>query len=278
MALQAPSERHAHFAAALAHQGFGVCHGPFSSLWYNQELEREQPQQECHIGSSLPHLPRGQAWLIGNTRHLWPVFLAWLQTKQPRIPANPIDTYTTIIIQRLVQQHFEDYDDVRIFWDYNRDPDQLISMSRVATVSGFCFTHPSAFLSIHPTFGPWISLRAVVVVVDNDGDTMKHSAPAPAPPRLENPLSEGEDASVQAAARSAFASTQHSKSFDTNDNNDSSDPRANKASMRPWVNLRDSVPIGRDYRFSEHQLWYHYLKDRKILEIALSAMKKIESS
>ncbi|HTU60663.1 MAG TPA: hypothetical protein VMF89_19560, partial [Polyangiales bacterium] len=34
-----------------------------------------------------------------------------------------------------------------------------------------------------------------------------------------------------------------------------------------WIGIRDACPHGRDYRYSEAQLRYHYAKDRTALEL-----------
>lgn len=261
MALRhAAGAERARFAAALARHGFDICHGPFSTKWYNQELDQEQEQQPRDNNStsqSLSRLPLGNAWLIGNTKQLWPRFLAWLETQPPHMRAqDPIDTYTTLTLERTVERHFHAHEDARIFHDYDRDP--LVSMSRVADVSGLCFTHPTAFLSIHPAYGPWISLRAVVVVVAQD----ENDRACRPPRRLENPLSPQQDACVQTAA--ARVTSAASCSHDVDRVSTITDR------VRPWIALRDAIPVGREYRFSEEQLWYHYLKDPEILERALT--------
>ena len=38
-----------------------------------------------------------------------------------------------------------------------------------------------------------------------------------------------------------------------------------------WAALRDCVTVGRDHRYSEAQLVYHYTKDREVLMHAMRA-------
>ena len=261
-------------AAILSLHGFDICH-LFHTQWYNQLLDNDQRL------ASLVRLPvTGNAFLIGNTKRLWPCFLTWLkqqQLQQPDggIPPNPLDTYVSQQITTIIRQHVvgddDDDDAVDIFWDHEWDKDKLVSMSRVASVSGLCYLHPSALLCIHPTYGAWFSLRAVVVVHDDDDDDDTaetcHSPPPP-PPLLCNPLSPEQDENVQAAARRAF--DHHANVFD---DDTTARVRAEEAAQ-PWIQLRDAVSIGREYRFSDNQLHCHYLKDTRLL---VKEMAKIPS-
>jgi hypothetical protein len=40
---------------------------------------------------------------------------------------------------------------------------RLVAMQRLAHAIGVAHLHPGSQLCIHPTYGPWIALRAVVV-------------------------------------------------------------------------------------------------------------------
>jgi hypothetical protein len=41
-----------------------------------------------------------------------------------------------------------------------------------------------------------------------------------------------------------------------------------------WLKLRDSVPIGKEYRYCNDQIAYHYLKDKSVLIRSLDDMHK----
>ena len=264
-----PSEESRKLASALSRHGFDICQ-TFHTSWYNHQLDRE--------GLSLCRLPAGNALLIANTKRLWPFFLTWLKQQQQQqqqegagtIPPNPLDTFVTSNVTTLVRQHVGDDNNFKIFWDHDWDKDKLVSMSRLASVSGLCYLHPTALLSIHPEYGPWISLRAVVVLCNNnDTDAASVSLvvtdPPPAPGSLSNPLSAEQDAIVREAAKRAF---EHAHVFDQG----SSASTGTEAAARPWIALRDSVPIGRSYRFSDRQLTYHYIKDVRLLEEEIQTM------
>ena len=62
---------------------------------------------------------------------------------------------------------------------YGHDPDAAttgegyVGMQTLAEVAGLAYTHPYSHLSLHPRFGPWFALRAVLVF-DNVEYTGKH--------------------------------------------------------------------------------------------------------
>jgi methylmalonic aciduria homocystinuria type C protein len=42
-----------------------------------------------------------------------------------------------------------------------------------------------------------------------------------------------------------------------------------EAGWRAWLAVRESCPVGREYRYCDAQIEYHYTKDRAILRRAL---------
>ena len=56
---------------------------------------------------------------------------------------------------------------VRIFWGH-READAVLGgpcleLQRMAAVAGLSFWDPSSYLSLHPKYGPWFALRAVIL-------------------------------------------------------------------------------------------------------------------
>lgn len=47
---------------------------------------------------------------------------------------------------------------------------------------------------------------------------------------------------------------------------------------RPWLAVRDACPLGREHRYSEQQVAYHYTKDAKWLREAVSLSSPQRSS
>ena len=102
-------------------------------------------------------------------------------------------------------------------------------------------------LVVHPVFGPWVALRAVLVI----------DAPGPPPGA---PLDASCDECSQAckpALAAALAAT-------------SDDPIPSHGEVargwRRWVAVRDACPRGQEHRYGEQQLRYHYTWDPAILD------------
>ena len=149
------------FADTLALAGIDITQ-PFDVRWYNAHaIEHSLPL------SPLPTFERPPsdgtlAVLLGNSTALWPAFLRWLAAQpDPESVTDPLDTYTASVISAAVAdltggaRH-------DIFWV--TDSSRLVSMQRVALVSGLCYHDAETQLSIHPAFGAWVAFRAVVVL------------------------------------------------------------------------------------------------------------------
>ena len=140
-------------------------------------------------------------------------------------------------------------------------------MQQVASVSGLCSTDPSTKLSIHPTYGAWLSFRAVVVYTD----TTSIQAGTGASPLLKQPspmsyfLSDKEKAAAELAMQNAIYASGDESQLCKKLHGGEDMLKDNL--YQYWIALRDCVEIGKaEFRFSESQLMYHYTKDRKFLE------------
>ena len=208
---------------------------PFSLEPYNASVNpREQ----------LPNFGRNQtqALLIGNTRALWPTFLrAIAQDPHLARTEHPLDDYVVHQVESArvhvpYATHLEFSHVVR---------PRALPFQRLAELAGFARRSPSQ-LNVHPEYGPWFALRAVLVL-DCDAAPSTHTAPdlcsactKPCVPAFEHAL-----AAAKHAQRSLGLAVVHDA--------------AN------WIGIRDACPYGRDYRYSEDQLRYHYAKDRAAL-------------
>jgi methylmalonic aciduria homocystinuria type C protein len=112
-------------------------------------------------------------------------------------------------------------------------------VQRLAERAGFA-PLSSGRLSAHPVYGPWFALRAVVVF-DVDGP----DGPAP----FANAPCAGCDAPCRVAFEHALAVSDAR-----------SDPALLHERWRPWLAVRDACPVGRDWRYSEEQILYHYAR------------------
>ena len=181
--------------------------------------------------------------LIGNTQSLWPRFLAALRA-QPQLlnEEHPLDTFVKEEVLGALRP-------LAVRWDArwaHEAPPRRVAMQRLAHISGLAYLSPS-YLSVHATYGPWIALRAAVVV---DVDGSSEVAPAPS-----NPCSDCEKDCLPKLQRALLASG----------------PELNAAGgvqqhWQLWLAVRDACPVGQSHRYSDGQIRYHYTKDVNALK------------
>jgi hypothetical protein len=177
--------------------------------------------------------------IAGNTAALWPRFLSWLAEDRARAELpHPLETY----VEQAMTRATADVPAPCVV-RYAHDGPPWPPIQRLAEKAGLAWLSP-ANLAIHPTFGPWISLRAII-----DVEVVGPFHPPPPAPRC--PACAG--ACVPAFERACATL----------------DPADATASMRAhfaeWLAVRDSCPTGRAHRFDDDQLRYGYTGDRGIL-------------
>ncbi|MGH7787055.1 MAG: hypothetical protein ACRERC_09335, partial [Candidatus Binatia bacterium] len=153
-------------AARCETAGFDLLRA-FNVAWYNDVVADEY---------RLPDLgrPRALGVLIGNTRALWPRFVAaLLEEAALRSEADPIERYTVARLSAALEPLQPRWD---VRWAH-APPPRLVAIQRLGHVSGLAHLGPCG-LSVHPVYGPWMALRAAVVI-DVDGP----AEPPPDPPR-----------------------------------------------------------------------------------------------
>jgi methylmalonic aciduria homocystinuria type C protein len=181
----------------------------------------------------LPDHGRGHALgvVVGNTRGLWPVFLAACR-RDPSAAArpDPLDDYTVAIVSGAAEATGHAF---VALWGHTMDP-RPIPIQRVAEVAGLARIAP-CHLSVHPELGPWLALRAVLVL---DTEPLPSHSPGDPCAGCARPCME--------ALTSALPSTD----------------------WRKWLAVRDACPLGRPARYSDAQIAYHYDKSgrKKALE------------
>jgi methylmalonic aciduria homocystinuria type C protein len=224
-----------HITSELTPRGLDLIH-PFQVEWYNKSVP---------ASFFLPDFGRPESLgiLVGNTKSLWPQFInAFSRSIFLQDDPHPLDRYVQEQV-RYVLGKFSMRWDVR--WDCS-PPAERIAMQRLAEIAG-CATLSSTHLSVHPKFGPWISLRAVIVL-DMPGDGLK------APEKTNNLCSDCERSCLPAferAMNSVRELTSESVSRD----------------WKQWLAVRDACPVGRDeHRFYDNQIRYSYTKDRVFLK------------
>jgi hypothetical protein len=159
--------------------------------------------------------------LIGNTRALWPPFTAALGDPALAAEPDPLDRYT----ERTIAAAFADTGPAaRIYYGHRTYDGGFLPLQRLAALTGLGAIAPSQ-LVIHPIYGPWFALRAIVVL---DGDP---------PARVAIP----QPCHCTTACTDAFTRAQRSH-----------DPR-------DWLAVRDRCTL-QAFRYSDEQIAYHYAR------------------
>lgn len=257
----------------LSEHGIDVVR-PFNTAWYNAYVKEEGLALKPLASFGRDKKTGGALGiLIGNSRALWPSFLSWLAAQPDSTIADPLDTYVHSIISAAVEkfaQHSNSSGSANIrheiFWPWEKGA-RLVSMQRVAATSGLCYLDDETKLVIHPVYGAWVGFRAVVVV-DVPADTPLGALTVlglARPPMLDSLLSDDDTA----AARCAMA-----KALNVSDQANLCTQLHGSAGMaedvkEAWAALRDCVSVGREHRYSDEQLHYHYTKDKACLAQAL---------
>src|SRR4030095_5232612 len=224
-----------HIAAACIPSGLDLVH-PFRVSWYNEAVDPAYRLPDFDNPGSL-------GILIGNTRALWPALRAALRA-DPSLAAapDPIHRYTAAHVLAALRPLSQRW---QVRWVYEQPP-RRVAMQRLAHVSGLAHLSRS-FLNVHPVYGPWIALRAAVVC-DIDGP----SGPACDPPR---PCPDCAHACVPLLERAAAAL--RARGLEQPGVGDT---------WPLWLAVRDACPVGREHRYSDAQIAYHYALDRSALK------------
>jgi methylmalonic aciduria homocystinuria type C protein len=201
--------------AALAAAGFDIAHT------FDAAAAAAEPSLAMLAGTARLGI------LIGNTRALWPLFTAALRDPALAAERDPLERYTERVIDAAfdsIGQATGESTGPRLYYGHRRYAGGYIPMQRLATATGLGALAPS-HLVIHPVYGPWFALRAVVLL---DGD-----------PPVRSAIAKPCQCDGTCEARFARART-------------SSD-------RRDWLAARDACSL-RTWRYSDDQLQFHYLR------------------
>jgi methylmalonic aciduria homocystinuria type C protein len=179
--------------------------------------------QELDLGATGIAGVSGRGLLVGNTRALWPIFVA-ARAADPALLASrdPLDLYTEHAIARA-------FPGARAWFAHRQYDGAFLPFQKIAVTAGLGALAPTQ-LVIHPIFGPWFALRALVAL---DGDP-------PPPARPLNYRCTGECEVRLAEALQA-------------------------RDWRAWLAVRDACCVGREFRYGDSQLAYHYTKALELL-------------
>lgn len=196
--------------AQLADAGFDLAHA------FDTRAAAAEPGWELLAGA--PRL----GLLVGNTRALWPHFVAAMREPALAAAPDPLERYT----ERTLAAAFPG---AVIHYSHRRHGAGFLPFQRLAVATGLGALSPG-HLVIHPIYGPWFALRAVVAV---DG-TPPVRAPIAKPCVCGAPCARALAAAEDAAARG-------------------------EAGWRTWLAVRDACSL-RAWRYGEDQATYHYTK------------------
>ena len=185
----------------------------------------------------LPAPDTALAVVVGNSRALWDPFIDAL-VDDPSLAAadDPLDAY----VERAVHAAVAAAGGARVVRFAHRRP--FPPIRAFAEAAGLA-TAGASMLCVHPTHGPWIALRAVVVLaVDAAADLVVTRAPA--------------CGACPDACAPLFAIA------------------AGSADRRAYLAARDACPLGRASRYGDAQLAYHYTGDRRVLDDAIARRRR----
>ncbi|MEY2932624.1 MAG: hypothetical protein RL033_3373 [Pseudomonadota bacterium] len=227
---------------ACAAAGFDLVQ-PLQVGWYNGIVSGSLRLDE--LGS-----PEHLAVVIGNTRALWPRFLAALRAEPELLAApHPLYRYTERSITQACAGLPQPF---RLRWSHAGGAG-LVAMQRLAHVAGLAYLSESQ-LSVHALYGPWIGLRAAI--------SFALPGPSGPPPSLPHPCGSCAGQCRPAFARALGAASAAVTAADVEQN------------WRLWLACRDACPTGRAQRYDEAQIRYHYLKDRQQLREACLSLPR----
>ncbi|MDX2092680.1 MAG: hypothetical protein SFX73_32745 [Kofleriaceae bacterium] len=155
--------------------------------------------------------------LVGNTRTLWPHFIEATRTDAAlAADANKLDRYTVQTIDAA-------FPSAPIYYAHRTYDGAFLPFQRLAVATGLGALAPSQ-LVVHPAYGPWFALRAVVLLDQN---------PPITPPPIAQPCVCG--APCKDALDRALA----------------------EGTWQAWVGVRDACSL-RAWRYTNEQVEYHY--------------------
>lgn len=202
----------------LAAAGFDLAHA------FDPAIAAREPGLAL-IGEALADA--AGAWcglLVGNTRALWPPFVA-ARAADPALAAdpNPLQRYTERCVEAARPAG------ARVYYAHQRYGGAFVPFQRLAVATGLGALAPS-HLVIHPEHGPWFALRAVIV--------------APGAPPVPPPSPIARACRCDAPCHDALAAATAARGPDA---------------WRAWLAVRDACTL-RAHRYSDDQIRYHYTR------------------
>lgn len=132
-------------------------------------------------------------------------------------------------------------------------------MQKLSYLSGMCYLSPKTHLCIHPKYGSWIALRAAIVfncIYDKEPPVLM----APVCPECEIKQGEMLDEILKNKETNIKVFFGHYYYY-----------YYQKAEVaQKWIDFRCVCDVGKEYKYCDNQLMYHYTKDIKYIQSALN--------
>jgi len=226
---------------ALKPLGFDIC-APFPLKSYNTHCK------DNHKVSAFDRNDNHSV-LIGCSRLFWSPFSEWVRSL-PEVPAHPIDAYTSHVISTTAERVICKDWKYEIRYDYYVPATGLfVHLQTAAHCSGTGYFDHETMWSIHPTFGLWHMLKAVLIFdADFEGSS---------PPLLLNPLSPLVKEEMKRLT--AVATSESWKNIVTR------------------LAIRDACDFGKEWRYEQDMLDYFYPITRLSSQVIVDIRKSVHT-
>jgi hypothetical protein len=178
-----------------------------------------------------------EAVMICNTKTLWEKMLRRVRSAdKDAVVGDPFDN----IVENDISELFPESDRFNVFYSHRKYMGVFIPFQRIAHEIGLAYFDPISHLSIHPLYGPWFSMRAIIVF--NEDINIVDVTPS--------------SQALKPNTLDEYLLQQITPPFSTH------------SDWRALLKVRDSISrmVGSDsFRFSDDQIRYHYTKDLNIL-------------
>lgn len=165
--------------------------------------------------------------VVGNSKALWPAFRPVLDRSAAD---DPLDRYA----REAIRSCLEPRDATEVVFAHDDPPPPIQAIA--ARAAGLAIA-PCGMV-IDDELGLWVALRAIIRTDDDP----------PEPPQRPSPC-EGCDAPCRPALDAAMTTRPLSL-------------EGVRLNWRAWLAVRDACPVGREHRYGEDQIAYHYRGER----------------
>lgn len=228
----------AELGRALARYGFDLTAvGPWSVL---SEASRASVAAGVRVDPD-----RAELLITGNTRALWPHFVAHAAGAQAREPgpssaaelqpAHPLDAYTERVHRGLAPQG--------CVLQFAHQIAPALPFQRLGAELQLCEAGPAG-LSVHPEYGPWFALRALYIFPHGTTSALLGTRRSGAQPSRSRCA--GCSAPCKPALTTALRVTK------------TLDREGVASAFAAWLAVRDACPAGREHRYDSEQIRFHY--------------------